>query len=132
MAGRRVPCLLSELMATNSNRAAAVEEDNRLDRLPTTAKGSVQKLDTAGIALDSLEIAKVQMGAALRTTIRVSGAALKEFGDPSQVNRVCDGEIPSVLARMWARPEVRKELIKSLADASGQFNVLTNISEKVG
>lgn len=116
-------------MRRHPDTAAAHLEGQRLDRLPTTAKAAIQKVDLVDIPL---ETAKLQVGAALRTTIRVTGSALKEFGDPSQVNRVCDGEIPSVIARMWARPQVRKELIKSLADASGQFTVSTNINEKVG
>jgi hypothetical protein len=116
-------------MPESVTKLDGAREGQRLDRLPATAKAAIQKVDYAEIPL---EIAKVQIGSALRTTIRVTGAALKEFGDPSQVNRVCDGDIPSVLARAWARPQTRKEFIKALADASGQFNVLTNISEKVG
>jgi hypothetical protein len=100
-----------------------------VQRLEGHGEPPVQKVDYVEIPL---EMAKAQLGSALRTTIRVTGAALKEFGDPSQVNRVCDGDIPSVLARAWARPHTRKELIKALADASGQFTVSTQINEKVG
>lgn len=109
--------------------ASAAVEGQRLDRLPVSAKGSVQKVDSVDM---SLELSKKQIGSALRTTIRVTGSALKEFGDPSQVNRVCDGDIPSVLARAWARSHTRKELIKALAEESGLFSVSMQINEKVG
>jgi hypothetical protein len=116
-------------MAETLPKANSSAEGQRLDRLPASAKSAVQKVDSVDMPL---EISKKQIGSALRTTIRVTGSALKEFGDPSQVNRVCDGDIPSVLARAWARTHTRKELIKALAEESGLFTVGMQINEKVG
>jgi hypothetical protein len=78
----------------------------------------------------SLQMAKAQIGGALRTTIHRTGASLKEFGDPSRVNRVCDGEIPEALARAWQAEDRRKEFVLALAEASGCFDIHTSINTK--
>lgn len=75
-----------------------------------------------------LEEAKAQIGRALKRTIHGSAFPLKEFGDPSHVNRLCDGEVPTPLARAWQRH--RRELIRNLADESGLFNVRWSIEER--
>ena len=76
----------------------------------------------------SLDMAKAQIGHALRITI--GGSALKEFGDPSQVKRVCDGEIPAPLARAWQRQDRRRAFVRALAEESGLFDVRLSIDEK--
>lgn len=102
----------------------------------------VQRLDKQGetespksgppdrIGYIPLDMAKAQIGSALRQTIHGTGSALKEFGDPSHVNRVCDGEIPTVIARAWQRANTRRELVRALAEESGLFHVHLSINER--
>lgn len=79
----------------------------------------------------SLESAKKQFGRALRRSITDIDAPLKEFGDPSHVTRVLEGEIPNVIARVWMRAS--SEMVEALARESGKFDVHRTISErKVG
>jgi len=85
-------------------------------------EGGVRKVD--GDAM-SVESAKAQLGGAVRHAIR--GRGLKDFGDPSLVKRVCDGEVPTVLAQVWKDPETRRELVTALAEASGLAEVSTTI-----
>src|SRR5688572_27314527 len=69
-----------------------------------------------------LQMAKVQLGRAFRDSVKRSDAAFKEFGDRGQMSRICAGderEIPNWLARAWARPETRKQLVMALASESG-------------
>lgn len=86
--------------------------------------GPVQKLDSLPI-----EMAKAQIGSAIRDSLP-RGASLKEFGDPSQVNRLCDGDVNSILARVWARPDTRRKLVMALADASGFFEARVTLNER--
>lgn len=98
-----------------------------VQRLEKSGETGVQKVDVPEI---TLEMAKVQLGSAVRATLRRTDSSLKEFGDPSQVNRVCDGEVPTVLARVWARVDTRRALVIALADESGLFDIHTQISER--
>jgi urease alpha subunit len=77
-------------------------------------------------------MAKCQIGAALRKSIARTNSVLKDFGDPSLVRRVCDGDVPSVIARAWQRADTRRELVKALAEESGAFDVRCSMFEKVG
>jgi len=78
----------------------------------------------------SLEMAKATLGGAVGSALRRTDSVLKDFGDASQVKRVCDGEIPSVLARVWARPDTRREWLLDLLEKSGLFEVERRISER--
>jgi len=73
----------------------------------------------------SLETAKAQIGQAGEKAI--GGRARKEFGDPAQVTRFCQGEVSSVLARIWQRPETRGQWIEELARSSGLYDVNTRM-----
>lgn len=98
--------------------AAAAEPDNRLDKLDAIeAKGSVLKVD------GSLDAAKKSFGRALKTAM--GDTSMKEFGDPSLVNRITDGDISSVIGRVWQRNGL--ELVKALAKESGVARVHTTI-----
>jgi hypothetical protein len=77
-----------------------------------------------------LHMAKAQIGSALRRAIKRTEAAMKEFGDSGQVTRFCDGDVPSVFARAWARPETRRELVTALAEASGFYEAETTLRPK--
>jgi len=68
-------------------------------------------------------MAKAQLGSAVGKALRRTDSVLKDFGDSSQVKRVCEGEIPSVLARVWARPDTREEFLLALMKASGLYDV---------
>jgi len=76
-----------------------------------------------------LAMAKCQLGHTVRRAIR--GHSEKEFGDAAQVTRVCQGEVNSVMARVWARPETRREWITALAEESGQFDVTVTVTERI-
>jgi hypothetical protein len=91
-----------------------------VQRLESEGEPRIQKVDLAEIPL---EMAKCQIGAALKKTIARTDSVLKDFGDPSQVKRVCDGDVPSVLARAWQRIETRREFVAALAEESGLFEV---------
>jgi hypothetical protein len=106
-----------------------------VDQEPPSSE--VQRLDETGESLSpksgprqlpniSLEMAKAQIGNALRRTIQ--GDSLKEYGDPSHVRRVCNGDISEPLARAWAHR--RRELVQALAEESGLFDVHMSISER--
>jgi hypothetical protein len=75
----------------------------------------------AGLPEKTLHQAKAEIGACLRQTINATGANTKEFGDTSQVARVCDGNIPEPLARAWQTAERRRAFVMALAKASGCF-----------
>lgn len=76
----------------------------------------------------SLEMAKATIGSCLREAIDVTGANTKEFGDTAQVARVCMGQIPEPLARVWMTEDRRRAFIVSLARASGCFKVITTLT----
>jgi hypothetical protein len=106
-------------------------------RLSMPSEGDPQLHD--GVAdgpgtIDGVEIplhmAKAQIGSALRRAIKRTEAAMKEFGDSGQVTRFCDGDVPSVFARAWARPETRRELVTALAEASGFYEAETTLRPK--
>lgn len=90
-------------------------EVQRLDAADT----SVQKMDLDDVPL---QMAKSDLGRALQRMITRTDSALKDFGDPSHVKRICDGEFPSVIARAWVREDTRLEFVLALADASGLFD----------
>lgn len=83
-----------------------------------------------GLPEKTLHQAKVEIGSCLRVTINATGANTKEFGDTSQVARVCDGNIPEPLARAWQTEERRKAFVLALAEASGCFDIHTSINTK--
>jgi hypothetical protein len=89
-------------------------------RLDKDQQPRVQKLDEADI---TLEMAKAQIGRAVGKTIAHTQSVLKDFGDPSLVKRFCDGEVPSVLARVWQRH--RLELLKAMAESEPRVVVKT-------
>jgi hypothetical protein len=101
---------------------------NRLDGPRPTGETAVQKLDSLQIPL---EMAKAQIGKAFAKTIARSASVLKDFGDPSQVKRFCDGDVSTVLAKAWQKPETRRELVKALAEESDMFDVRTHINERI-
>lgn len=89
-------------------------------RLDERQEARVQKLDEAEI---TLEMAKAQIGRAVGKVIKRTDAVLKDYGDPSLVKRFCDGEVPSVLARVWQRH--RLELLKAMAENEPRVKVRT-------
>jgi hypothetical protein len=87
------------------------------------ARGSkVQKLDDASITLD---MAKAQLGRAIQKTIFRTNSVLKDFGDPSRVKRVCEGDISEVFARAWQRHDRRREFLRALAEEEASVLVET-------
>ena len=102
-----------------------------VNRLDTGAESKVQKLDDAAKAAEiPLETAKAQIGRALKRTIARTDSVLKDFGDPSQVKRVCDGDVPTVIARAWQREATRREFVLALAEESGLAEVTTTVTLK--
>lgn len=97
-----------------------------VQRLDAPTK-TVQKMDLDAMAL---QMAKVALGGALHRSIKRTESALKEFGDPSHVQRVCEGDISSVIARAWARSDTRREFVLALAEASGHFDTEVNLRSK--
>lgn len=94
---------------------------NRMDKLAAIeAKASVQRMD---LPEDSLEIAKKSFGRAVK--VAIGDSSLKEFGDPSLVNRITDGDISNVIGRVWQRNGLA--LVKALAKESGAARVHTTI-----
>lgn len=101
-----------------------------VQRLETKGDARVQKVDTArNVEEIPLEMAKAHIGSALRKTIARTDSVLKDFGDPSQVKRVCDGDVPSVIARAFMKAETRREFVRALAEESGEFDVRMVMSE---
>jgi hypothetical protein len=100
-------------MSKSLHASAAVSPVQRLDDVqPRMAKVEVQNLDSArNLPEIPLQMAKAQIGAALKKTIQRTDSVLKDFGDSSLVDRFCKGDVPSVFARAWARKETRRELI---------------------
>lgn len=97
-------------------------------RLDEGHEARIQKLDM------SLEEAKSRVGRAVKAAIRRSDASLKDFGDPSQVNRWTLGENPNV-ARLFQRADTRREFIRALAEEDGAARVRMSIDfdvERVG
>lgn len=82
-------------------------------RLHVDQSPDVQKEHVAEITLD---MAKTQIGRALQKTIFRTNSVLKDFGHPGLVKRVCEGEVPSVLARAWQRTDRRREFLRALAE----------------
>jgi hypothetical protein len=80
----------------------------------------------------TLTEAQLSLGAAVRDALKTTGTALKEVGDPSQVIRLCDGEIPKILGRVWQSPQRRMAFVKSLAKRSGLFNEQISLHQKTG
>lgn len=117
-------------MPRSLQRALPPMEVQRVDDANVLGESGGPKSGPRDMPEMSLDMAKAQIGSALRQTIR--GDALKEYGDPSHVNRVCDGEIPGPLARAWQRPDRRLEFVRELAKASGLHVVRTVIEEKTG
>lgn len=102
-----------------------------VQRLDNGPDHEVQKVDRATVLEDiTLEMAKCHIGQALKKTISRTDSVLKDFGDPSQVKRVCDGDVSSVLARAFMRPDTRRELVRALAEESGWFDVRLVMSER--
>lgn len=66
-----------------------------------------------------LQMAKAEIGRALHQSITVTDSALKDFGDPSHVKRVCEGDVPSVIARAWQRKDTRDAFVTALAKKAG-------------
>lgn len=81
-------------------------------RVDGPSAGDVHKVDMP------IEDAKQAIGRAVGRTLIRSGAALKEFGDKSQVRRWTEGENPNV-ARLWQREEVRRQFVLALAEECG-------------
>lgn len=73
-------------------------------------------------------MAKSHIGRAVAHVLRVTDSPLKTLGDPSQVNRVCEGDIPNVVARAYQLD--RREFIKALAEESGVFVLRVRIEER--
>lgn len=110
---------------TDSQLAFGPMEVNRSD---SEGEGAIQKVDLPADL--PLEMAKMQLGATVRRTLKKTETPLKVVGDPSQVVRVCEGEIPSVLARVWANTERRREWIKAMAKESGLFDEQVTLLER--
>lgn len=104
-------------MARMLANSSAPSVDKRLDSL---GKPVVLKVD---LPEESLEIAKKSFGRALK--VAIGDSSLKEFGDPSLVNRITDGDISNVIGRVWQRNGL--ELVKALAKESGLARVHTTI-----
>jgi hypothetical protein len=90
-------------------------EVKRFARRAGDGEAGVKKVDLGEIPL---EMAKVQLGTALKKTIDRSGSAYKDFGDPGLVSRAVAGEVPGWLARAWQRKKTRRELLIALAEGS--------------
>jgi len=76
----------------------------------------------------ALAEAKRELGAAARAVLAVTQTPLKELGDKSQVKRFCDGDVPNVMARAYARD--KKTFIATLAKQSGVFAVTSILMEQ--
>ncbi len=74
-------------------------------------------------------MAKAKIGRAVR--LAISDHVEKEFGDAALVTRVCQGEVSSVLARVFARPDTCGKWITALAEESGVFDVVTTVTERI-
>lgn len=100
-------------------------------RLDLEGEPLVKTLDLVEMPL---ELAKAQLGMAIRHTLKVSKTALKEIADPSLVVRVCEGDkIPDWLARLWVHPDRQRALVEALAEQSGQYRREVSLHErKVG
>lgn len=98
-----------------------------VQRLENGDEARVQKVDPIDIPL---HMAKAQIGSALKDAMKRSDLALKDLGDPSHVRRVCEGDIPNVIARAWSKPETRREFVIALAEASGLAEVETTVRVK--
>ncbi len=87
-----------------------------VQRVENDGESAVQKVDLEEIPL---HMAKAQIGKALHQSITRTDSPLKDFGDPSHVKRVCEGDVPSVIARAWQRADTREEFVIALAKRAG-------------
>lgn len=112
-------------MKTSVQQAFGPMEVKRFDE---DQGAKVKKVDVAEIPL---EVAKAQIGRAVSKVIRRTDAVLKDFGDPGLVKRVCDGEVPSVIARAWQRRDRRREFLRALIEeeASVEQETIYRIKE---
>lgn len=97
------------------------EEDNRVDRLPMSAKGAVKKVDHLG-----LEAAKARVGAAVESAI--GDQPLKAFGDAGLMSKVVTGEkAPEYLARIYQNPKARRRLAMALLDGDPKVRMTRRV-----
>jgi hypothetical protein len=111
-------------MADSLRNHIGVTQPKRLDL------GSERSHPESGLDDLTLVEAQLSIGAAVRDALKTTGTALKEVGDPSQVIRVCDGDIPKILARVWQSPKRRLAFIKSLAVRSGFFDEHVSLRQR--
>lgn len=101
----------------------------RLGEEPHPVHGPAQNRVDELFTLD-LEMAKAQLGGAVKTALTRTDSAMKEFGTPQVVDRLCRGELSDVLGRIWARPDTREEFVLALVKASGLYIVESQIRRR--
>lgn len=116
-------------MASSFSKPNGRVEDQRLDRLPAKANGSVLKVDRLPV-----EAGKANVGAAVRSAI--GDDPLRVYGDEAFMSKVISGEkVPDYLGRIASRPDALRRYALSLLKADPNVRIRTTVDwdeEKAG
>jgi len=117
-------------MSDSMHRRASDREGDAPNPVRASAQSGTGELLTGVPALE-LQMAKAQLGGAIKSALVRTDSPMKEFGTPAVVERMCRGELSDVLGRVWARPDTREEFVLALVKASGLYVVEPQIRRRV-
>lgn len=95
-----------------------------LERVENTSGAPLHEVETEL----PIDLAKADIGRAVELTLQRTGSGLKDFGDKSQVGRWCKGQENPNIARLWQRPNVRREFLVALLEVSGLARVRLSVT----
>jgi len=112
-------------MSNSMRRRASDREGDAPHPLRASAQGGTGELFPL-----ELQMAKAQLGGAIKSALVRTDSPMKEFGTPAVVERMCRGELSDVLGRIWARADTREEFVEALVKASGLYVVERQIRRR--